>query len=97
MKKILILLSIFVVLLIFTTYKVKYNVQQDLAYLRNLQREIGKTEEQLKLLKLDWAFLVNPDRLRRVADKYQAQLNLAPLRAEQILQLEELEQLLDGQ
>ncbi len=67
---------------VFGLFQVKFKVQ-------NLHREMAELEKQLEheknsihVLKAEWAYLNQPERLQRLAEKF---LNLAEMRAEQIM------------
>lgn len=62
-------------------FVIKYRVQDLDDQMRNLSREIVETQENIHVLKSEWAHLNQPARLRHLAGKY---LEVGPLDAERI-------------
>ena len=68
-------------------YNVKYDSQQAERELASLSREIAAEREEARLLEAEWALRTEPQRLQRLASHH---LEMAPVRAEQIVSLEDL-------
>ena len=62
-------------------FVIKYRVQDLDDQMRSLTREIADTQENIHVLKSEWAHLNQPARLRALAGKY---LEVGPLDAERI-------------
>jgi len=62
-------------------FVIKYRVQDLDDQMRSLTREIADTQENIHVLKSEWAHLNQPARLRQLAGKY---LEVGPLDAERI-------------
>ncbi|WNJ99298.1 hypothetical protein L2D14_15680 [Thalassospiraceae bacterium LMO-JJ14] len=62
-------------------FVIKYRVQDLDDQMRDLSREIVSTQENIHVLKSEWAHLNQPARLRLLAGKY---LEVGPLDAERI-------------
>ncbi|MDX1483568.1 MAG: hypothetical protein R3229_03705 [Alphaproteobacteria bacterium] len=65
----------------FGLFHVKYRVQTLEDDLRRLNAAITEEQEQLHVLRAEWAYLNRPDRLQELSERH---LALRPLRAEQI-------------
>ena len=74
------------------TYVTKHAAEAELSELRRLEAEIRFEEETIDVLKADWSLLKQPARLQRLADIYYSQLQLVPVEAHQIADIEDLPQ-----
>jgi hypothetical protein len=72
------------------TYKTKHEAEDRLAGVARIQSEIRMEEETIDILKADWSLLTQPSRLQKLSDIYQAELNLVPVEAGQIVGLDDL-------
>ncbi|PYE90168.1 cell division protein FtsL [Phyllobacterium leguminum] len=72
------------------TYKIKYDAEKRMADIRTLQRKINAEKDTITLLKADWSLLTQPNRLQRLTEIYQSELNLAPIDAKQIVSVGEV-------
>ena len=72
------------------TYKTKHEAEARLAEVRKIEAEIKYEQDTIDLLKADWSLLTQPSRLQRLAEIYQAELQLQPVEASQIGALEDL-------
>ena len=72
------------------TYTTKHKVEAQLAEVRKIEGRIRYEEDTLSILKADWSLLTQPARLQKLSEQYQAELNLAPLEARQIVGADEL-------
>lgn len=73
-------LSCFFVGLSWALFHVKYTVVELESEHRNLRRGILNKSEELHVLKAEWTFLNNPERLKKLTVQY---LNLEPIRSDQ--------------
>ncbi|MEQ8653100.1 MAG: cell division protein FtsL [Kiloniellales bacterium] len=69
------------------TYVLKHEVQQREEALRAAHRSIVSAQEELHVLKAEWSYLNQPERLAALA---RTQLGLAPLSPEQLVRVEDL-------
>ena len=72
------------------TYKTKGAAEDQLAAVRQIERQIRLEEETIDLLKADWSLLTQPVRLQKLAEVYQTELNLQPLLPEQIVEARDI-------
>jgi hypothetical protein len=72
------------------TYNTKRKVEDQLAEVHRIEGEIKFEQDSMDLLKADWSLLTQPSRLEKLADIYQAELQLQPVDASQIGSLEDL-------
>lgn len=72
------------------TYSVKHEAQDLLSQIRSLEDAIETERESIDLLKADWAFLSDPQRLQALADRYKDDLGLSATRPDQIATFDEL-------
>jgi cell division protein FtsL len=74
----------------FTMFKVKYDVQELEDQLAKVNREIAADQDAIHVLKAEWSFLSQPNRLTDLAKRY---LTLAPIGTAQLGTLEQLQSL----
>jgi hypothetical protein len=72
------------------TYQTKHEAEGQFAELRRIEQQIRFEEDSIDLLKADWSLLTQPSRLQRLTEIYDAQLQLQPVEARQIVELEDL-------
>ena len=72
------------------TYKTKHEAEDQLAEVRKIEAAIRYEQDTIDLLKADWSLLTQPSRLQKLAEIYQAELQLAPVEASQIGGIEDL-------
>ena len=72
------------------TYKIKQDAEDQLAAVRKIESQIRFEEDSIDLLKADWSLLTQPSRLQKLAEAYQADLQLQPVDAHQFARIEEL-------
>ncbi|WP_341760349.1 cell division protein FtsL [Candidatus Endowatersipora endosymbiont of Watersipora subatra] len=72
------------------TYGIKHESKQSAKTLVRLRGELAKQNTKISLLEADWAIMTNPDRLEKIAKKFQSQLQLQAIQSNQIIQLDEL-------
>jgi hypothetical protein len=72
------------------TYQTKHDAEDELRAVRKLEAQIRFEEETIDLLKADWSLLTQPVRLQRLTEAFQAELNLQPVDARQIVDPSEI-------
>lgn len=72
------------------TYRIKHNAEEKLGEVRRLEATIRLQEETIDLLKADWALLSQPSRIQRLTEEFADQLQLEPVRPQQMARPEEL-------
>lgn len=72
------------------TYTIKHRADEKLAEVRRLEAEIKLEKDTIDLLKADWALLTQPNRLHRLINVYNSELQLAPTMPTQLAMPKEL-------
>lgn len=72
------------------TYSIKHRAELKLEEVRKIDSEIKLEKDTIDLLKADWALLTQPNRLQRLINAYQAELQLVPTASTQLAQPQEL-------
>ena len=72
------------------TYKTKHEAEDQLVEVRKIEAAIRYEQDSADLLKADWSMLTQPARLQKLAEIYQAELQLAPVEASQFGGMEDL-------
>ena len=75
-------------------FSVKYRVQGLEQELESLNKSIYRERQSIHVLKAEWSYLNNPDRLARLAKKY---LNMQPIKPSQLATLDDLASLGKGE
>lgn len=78
-----ILSGLLVMALAFWAYQENYATQQVLRKVSRMQMRIGHQQEELAVLRAEWAYLNRPDRLRDLAEINFDRLGLLPFQPEQ--------------
>ena len=73
----------------FMLYSLEHATRRTERHILELQDNIAKEHEQIKLLGAEWSSLTRPDRLQRLAAEH---LGLQTIKAAQIVRIEELGQ-----
>lgn len=68
-------------------YSVKYDSQVEIKRIKTLKVEIRQEVEAISILRAEWSYLNQPDRLKRLAERY---TKLKPLSASQIVTVNNL-------
>ncbi|GAB1582485.1 hypothetical protein [Phyllobacterium phragmitis] len=72
------------------TYKIKYDAEKRMAEIAKLQRKIDFEKDTITLLKADWSLLTQPNRLQKLVEIYQSELDLKPIDARQIVSIDDI-------
>ncbi|ABM45451.1 hypothetical protein H704_00863 [Bartonella bacilliformis Peru38] len=84
---------IFVIIMIFMaaiTYKVKYDVQKQIGEVLRIEHEIAVEKNTVKLLRAEWATMIEPSRMAILAERYKKELNLEIIQPRQVVELEDI-------
>lgn len=72
------------------TYKVKHEAETIESEMAQVERRIALEKETIALLEADWTLLDQPQRLQQLASAFDGDLQLQPLRPDQIVEPDEL-------
>ena len=72
------------------TFNIKHRAELAEEEVAKLQRQIRLERETLDLLKADWAYLNNAQRLQAIVSAFEEELGLVPVDATQLITLDEL-------
>ncbi|AGF76072.1 cell division protein FtsL [Bartonella vinsonii] len=72
------------------TYKVKYDVQKRMNEIRRLEHEIATEKNTVNLLHAEWAMMIEPSRMQKLARRYQKELGLEIIQPRQIVEFEDI-------
>lgn len=81
MRKSVVILMIFCAMSAYALFDVKHRVQNLKKDLIAMHQQLAKDKESIHVLKAEWAYLNQPDRLRRLAEKH---LNLEHVMADRL-------------
>lgn len=76
--------------LIIIIHKVKHIAQIEKDSLKKLRSEVKIVRNQIELLKIDWQFLTQPERLSKIAEKYKDKLKLNPIDPKKVVDLQDI-------
>jgi len=76
------LLALAIIAIAGWAYSVSYNTLDTLERIEDLRGDIAREREAIQVLRIEWAYLNNPERLARLARRYADQLRLEPLTPE---------------
>jgi hypothetical protein len=82
------LFILFITLLGGALFRIKYAVADLEGLHKTLRRDLLKKNEELHILKAEWAYLNEPSRLKELAQKY---LSLQPINGEQLIPFEKFQ------
>ena len=74
------------------TYKIKHDAEKQMAQVSKFERMIADERDTIDLLKADWSLLTQPNRLQKLVETFQGQLDLQQMEAQQIVSVDELPQ-----
>ena len=74
-------------MLTYGLYSMKYEVQRSESDLHSLQTKLGTEREALRVLRAEWSYLNNPERLQKLAARH---LVLAPVSLHRVAALNHL-------
>ena len=74
------------------TYKIKHDAEKQMTQVTKLERMINDESDTIDLLKADWSLLTQPNRLQKLVESFQGQLELQQVEAQQIININELPQ-----
>ncbi|WP_409360783.1 cell division protein FtsL [Bartonella heixiaziensis] len=72
------------------TYKVKYDVQKRMSEVHRLEHRIAAEKNTVSLLHAEWAVMIEPSRMQKLAKRYQKELGLEIIQPRQIVEFENL-------
>ncbi|WP_317993491.1 cell division protein FtsL [Bartonella gliris] len=72
------------------TYKVKYDVQKRMSEVRRLESEIAAEKNTVSLLHAEWAVMIEPSRMQKLAKRYQKELGLEIIQPRQVVEFEDI-------
>ncbi|WP_273759350.1 hypothetical protein [Bartonella sp. ML70XJBT.G] len=72
------------------TYKVKYDVQRRMSEIRYLEHEIAAAKNTVSLLRAEWAVMIEPSRMGKLAKRYQKELGLEIIQPRQIVEFKDI-------
>ncbi|EJF75697.1 hypothetical protein HWV54_01460 [Bartonella alsatica] len=72
------------------TYKVKYDVQKRMSEIRRLEHEIAAVKNTVSLLHAEWAVMIEPSRMQRLAKRYQKELGLEIIQPHQVVEFKDI-------
>ena len=69
-------------------FHVKFRAESLAEQVARLQQEVDSEREKLLLLKAEWSYLIQPARIQKLAENFYSRLQLQPLEAEQITDID---------
>ncbi|WP_336279510.1 cell division protein FtsL [Bartonella sp. CB175] len=72
------------------TYKVKYDVQKRISEVRHLEHEIFAEKNMVRMFRAEWAIMIEPSRMQRLAKRYQKELGLETIQPRQVVEFEDI-------
>ncbi|WP_375633011.1 MULTISPECIES: hypothetical protein [unclassified Bartonella] len=72
------------------TYKVKYDVQKRMNEVLHLEHEIAAAKNTVSLLHAEWAVMISPSRMQKLAKRYHKELGLEVIQPRQIVEFKDI-------
>ncbi|WP_455473790.1 cell division protein FtsL [Bartonella sp. B30(2025)] len=72
------------------TYKVKYDVQKRMSEIHSLEQKILAEKNMVSLLHAEWAVMIEPSRMQKLAKRYHKELELEIIQPRQIVKFEDI-------
>ncbi|MCG6857262.1 MAG: hypothetical protein LJE67_04270 [Salaquimonas sp.] len=72
------------------TFKVKYDSEAAKARVAKLEKRLEIEKEAIDILNADWSLLTSPDRLKKLVERYQDDLQLQPTEPEMVGTLDDV-------
>ncbi|WP_455476475.1 cell division protein FtsL [Bartonella sp. B17] len=72
------------------TYKVKYDVQKRMSEIRRLEHKILVEKNMVHLLHAEWAVMIEPSRMQKLAKRYKKELGLEIIQPRQIVEFKDI-------
>lgn len=72
------------------TYAIKYDVQSQISEVHRLERELETKKNMVNLLHAEWAVMIDPSRMKRLAKRYQKELSLEMIQPHQVVELKDI-------
>jgi hypothetical protein len=82
-----------VILAAVAVFQVKYRADAAASQVAQLQRQVDEEQERISLLKAEWSYLIQPERIQGLVERHNEVLRLEPLETEQIGRLRDLRNL----
>ena len=71
-------------------YKINYESRAANQRVKDLERSILLNEKEIKILNAEWAYLNNPERLRKLVEYYFLELRLSPINPDDFISYSEI-------
>ena len=72
-------------------YKINYESRAAVQRVKDLEKSILSASKQIKILKAEWAYLNNPERLRKLVEYYFLELRLTPIDPDDFISFSEIQ------
>ncbi|MCL6230232.1 cell division protein FtsL [Bartonella bilalgolemii] len=72
------------------TYKVKYDVQKQIGEVHRIEQEIAAEKNMVNLLHTEWAVMIDPSRMKKLAERYKKELSLEVIQPRQVVKLKDI-------
>ena len=71
-------------------YKINYESRAASQRVKNLEKSIRSANKEIKIFQAEWAYLNNPDRLRKLVEYYFLELRLTPINPDDFISFSEI-------
>ena len=72
-------------------YKINYESRAASQRVKDLEKAILSANKQIKILRAEWAYLNNPERLRKLVEYYFQELRLTPIDPDDFISFSEIQ------